>query len=100
MVKKRIIYLTGGPAFHPVAEQASEIARWLGDEDYAHERHDGLTAFDHLHSADLFIVMGLHWTGGENYCAMQPAHKDAFERYVASGRPIIAHHGGIASYDD
>ena len=50
--------------------------------------------------AELLVIMGLHWTGYDRYEPMQPAHKAAFERYVRSGRPIIAHHGGIASYDD
>ena len=44
--------------------------------------------------------MGLHWTGFDRYEPMRASHKAAYEAYVKSGRPIIAHHGGIASYDD
>jgi hypothetical protein len=100
MARRTIIYHVGGPPFHPVDQQAQEIARWLGDENYVHERLEGLAAFERLDNADLLVVMGLHWTGGGNYQPMQSRHQAAFENYVASGRPIIAHHGGIASYDD
>ena len=68
---------------------------------------DGLAAFEMLDGCDLFVAMGLHWTGMNAewagkmaYHPLEPAHQAAFEAYVASGRPIIAHHGGIASYDD
>src|SRR4051812_49453571 len=98
--KKRIVYHVGGPEFHPVDRQAQEIARWLGDEKYVHERHDGLAAFENLDGADLLVLMGLHWTGGTKYQPMRAEHQRAFENYVKSGRPIIAHHGAIASYDD
>jgi type 1 glutamine amidotransferase len=96
----RIIYQVGGPEFHPVERQAREIATWLGDEKYQHERFDGLAAFERLDDADLLVLMGLHWTGGEKYQPLRRDHQKAFESYVASGRPIIAHHGAIASYDD
>ncbi len=102
----RIVFHTGGPAFHPVAEQAQLIAGWLG-EGYDCRIADGLEAFDLLDDCDLFVAMGLHWTGmnaewagSMAYHPLQPRHKEAFETYVASGRPIIAYHGGIASYDD
>lgn len=98
--KKRIVFHVGGPDFHPVDQQAQSIAQWLGDEKYIHERHDGLTAFENLDGADLLVIMGLHWTGGTDYQPMAQRHQRAFESYVASGRPILAHHGGIASYDD
>jgi type 1 glutamine amidotransferase len=65
--------------------------------------HDGVDAFDHLERADLLVVMGLHWTGigeGLTYRPMQSRHVRALEELAASGRPIIAHHGAIASYDD
>lgn len=102
----RIVFHVGGPAFHPVAEQARRIAEWLG-EDCECTLADGVAAFELLDSCDLFVAMGLHWTGmgaewagSLPYKPLEPRHQEAFAAYVASGRPIIAHHGGIASYDD
>ncbi|MCX7718960.1 MAG: ThuA domain-containing protein [Candidatus Sumerlaeaceae bacterium] len=102
----KIVFHVGGPAFHPVAEQAAAISRWLGDG-YACSLYDGIDAFEALDDADLLVVMGLHWTGMLNgdgsmppYRPMGEKHREAFERYVASGRPLLIHHGGIASYDD
>ena len=97
----RIVFHVGGPEFHPVADQARAIASWLGDS-YRCEFHDGVDAFDHLDHCDLLVLMGLHWTGMAPlvYRPMQARHKEAFERYVASGRPLLAHHGAVASYDD
>ncbi len=106
----KIVFHVGGPAFHPVAEQAQLIASWVdtglgGGHEY--RIADGVSAFEMLDDCDLFVAMGLHWTGmgaewaGQmEYHPLQPAHQEAFTAYVASGRPIIAHHGGIASYDD
>lgn len=106
MAKPRIVFHTGGPAFHPVAQQAQMIAGWLGNE-YECRQADGLAAFDLLPTCDLFILMGLHWTGMVEewagalaYQPLQARQQDSFEAYVASGRPLIAHHGAIASYDD
>lgn len=102
----QIVFHVGGPAFHPVAEQAQQIMEWVGGD---HEFHiaEGLSAFDMLDGCNLFVAMGLHWTGmsevwagGLHYQPLQTRHQNAIKAYVASGRPIIAHHGGIASYDD
>jgi len=92
----------GGPDFHPVARQAARIIEWLGAPDRC-ELHDGIDAFDHLDAADLLILIGLHWTGMTPqmaYRPMQPRHRAALEAYVVAGRPLVAHHGAIASYDD
>jgi len=104
---KRIVFHVGGPTFHPVDAQARAIAGWLGDRDYSFAFHDGIEAFEHLADCDLLVLMGLHWTGrtpecagGRKYQPMRDQDKAAFEAYVASGRPIVAHHGAIASYDD
>lgn len=102
----RIVFHVGGPAFHPVEQQSRAIAGWLGDRfDYAW--YDGVDAFDHLTDCDLLVLMGLHWRGMATdgsgklpYRPMQEKHKKAFSQYVSSGRPLIAHHGAIASYDD
>jgi type 1 glutamine amidotransferase len=106
MAQARIVFHTGGPAFHPVDQQAAQIAGWLG-EGYDCRIADGLAAFDLLDTCDLFVAMGLHWSGmGEawagslTYHPMEARQQEAFERYVAAGRPVIAHHGAIASYDD
>jgi type 1 glutamine amidotransferase len=99
---KRIVFHIGGPAFHPVDRQAKSIVAWLGAE-HECELHDGVDAFDHLEKADLLVLMGLHWTGmgdGLTYRPMNASHVAALERYVVAGKPIIAHHGAIASYDD
>lgn len=102
----RILFHLGGPAFHPVDQQAVEIAGWLGAQ-YDCRFAEGLAAFDLLDKCDLFVVMGLHWSGmGEPWAGSLDYHplaardQAAFERYVAGGRPLIAHHGAIASYDD
>jgi len=102
----RILFHVGGPGFHPVADQAQQIAQWLGPE-FQCDLHDGLAAFDALDPTyDLLVLMGLHWTGMTRdwcpvtYDPMRPPQQRAFEDYVASGRPILAHHGAVASYDD
>lgn len=102
----RIVFHVGGPAFHPVAEQAQQIADWIGGR-HEFAIAEGVSAFEMLDHCDLFVAMGLHWTGmgatwaGElSYQPLQPRHQSAIEAYIASGRPVIAHHGGIASYDD
>jgi uncharacterized protein len=103
--QKRVIFHIGGPAFHPVKDQAHLIAQWLG-QGYQCEFLDGVDAFEGLDECDLLVVMGLHWTGmveGESpmvYRPMLEHHQRALETYVASGRPVLSHHGGIASYDD
>jgi type 1 glutamine amidotransferase len=103
---KRIIFHVGGPAFHPVAEQARAVASWLGPG-YACEQREGRAAFDDLDGCDLLVLMGLHWTGMREagagslpYEPLEERHRASFERYVASGRPLLCHHGAIASYDD
>ena len=101
--RPRIVFHVGGPAFHPVAEQATMIAHWLGS-DFDCEQHDGVDAFDALQGCDLFVAMGLHWTGmthdGIAYRPLAHQHQCAFENYVASGKPLLSHHGAVASYDD
>lgn len=98
---KKIVFQIGGPAFHPVDQQSKAIAGWLGDR-FAYDCCDGVDAFDHLNDCDLLVLMGLHWRGMAPlpYRPMQETHQKAFRQYVASGRPLIAHHGAIASYDD
>src|SRR4051812_30627827 len=98
----QIVFHVGGPDFHPVAQQARLIQQWIAPH-YHCSFHDGVHTFDHLDDADLLVLMGLHWTGMQPalpYRPMQPRHQQAFTSYIGSGRPIIAHHGAIASYDD
>lgn len=103
MTNPRIVFQTGGPSFHPVDEQARAILEWLGTG-FTSEIHDGAEAFDHLAEADLLVLMGLHWTGikdcGMEYRPLNEERLRALEVYVASGRPLLVHHGAIASYDD
>ena len=104
---KKILFHTGGPTFHPVGQQAICIAEWLG-QGYRCEQREGLSAFEALDdSVDLLVIMGLHWSGmsedwagGLTYEPMRSRDIDALRKYVTSGRPIISHHGGIASYDE
>jgi type 1 glutamine amidotransferase len=103
--------LTGGP-YHPVAEQFGAVQTLL-DGSATVVCRDGAAAFDDLDGCDLFVAAGLHWTGldsgahqwpdGVEQCAYHPpdpAQKQAFVNYVASGRPLLAWHGGTGSFDD
>lgn len=102
MARVRIRFHVGGPSFHPVADQARQIAGWLDPTRYACESVEGNATFDGLDDVDLLVLMGLFWTGWTEtpYVSPTAAQRAAFERYVASGRGIIAHHGAVASYDD
>lgn len=108
---KLIVVLSGGP-FHPVSEQFEQLEAKLGSN-YKVECYEGIDAFDHLKDCDLFVAAGLHWTGSApdrdprvegfqpgDYVRPTDAQRDAYCRYVASGRPVLGWHGGIASYDD
>ena len=103
----RIVFHVGGPAFHPVADQATQIIEWLGPG-HRCELLDGVDALEPrvLDGTDLLVLMGLHWTGMTGgtpslpYRPMGESHRAAFERYVRGGKPILAHHGAVASYDD
>ncbi|MCX6972545.1 MAG: ThuA domain-containing protein [Verrucomicrobia bacterium] len=107
MISKRnplIFFHVGGPDFHPVADQARLIQTWLGDS-YDCAIHDNRVVFDHLQEADLLVLMGLFYSGSNascpgSYTPLEPRHEEALSAYVASGRPVLLHHGAIASYDD
>lgn len=100
---RKIVFHVGGPSFHPVADQAKLVEQWLGNT-FDCQFFDGVEAFEALDQCDLLVVMGLHWTGmsatGLQYRPMDQGHHVEFEEYVRSGRPVLAHHGAIASYDD
>jgi len=103
---KRIVFMVGGPEFHPVGVQAGAIAQWLG-EGYACELVAGEGALGRLEGAELLVVMGLYWPGMEQEWAggmkYEPLGRGNAERlgaYVRSGRPVVSHHGGIASYPE
>lgn len=100
-MRPRLIFLVGGPDYHPVNEQAGVIInQWLGP-DYACHTAESLAAFEHLNECDLLVLMGMHWTGWEGrYRSPSDVHRRALEKYVYSGRPILSAHGAIASYDD
>ena len=101
----RIVFYVGGPDFHPTRQQAEQAAAWLGPA-YEYEYRDGLSAFEALDTCDLFVLMGLHWTGSQtadgkpNYLPIEDKHKQSFETYVRSGKPLLAPHGAVASFDD
>lgn len=108
----RILFLTGGPRFHPVEEQAQLIEGWLeaehGPGTIECIRKPGLSAFESLDSVvDLIVVMGLFWpgmsadwAGNMTYEPMKATHEAALAAYIARGGPVLSHHGGIASYPE
>jgi len=96
----RLLFHVGGPAFHPVAEQARVVAGWVADRGHEVRLCDGNAAFDALDACDVFVLMGLHHTGEQGYVPPSSAQRQAFEAFVRGGGRVLAHHGGIASYDD
>ena len=102
---KKTIRFLGGGMYHPADEQAELIDGWLGP-DRTIDNRDGRKAFEDLDEVDLFVVAGLHFTGMNQkewpmeYAPMTDADMDAFRDYVASGRPVLGFHGGVASFDD
>jgi hypothetical protein len=111
MKPKQIHVLTGGP-YHPVTAQFRQFQELLGDRARI-SFYEGVEAFDHLDECDLLVLGGLHWTGSApdqhawpegvtpcGYTRPTEAQKAAYVKYVASGRPLLGWHGGIASYDD
>jgi len=102
----KIVFLAGGMTQHPCTAQARLIVEWLGSSCQP-VITEGADAFDHLADADLFVAMGLHWSGmaadwagGLEYVPPTNEQRMVFRDYVSSGRPVIAFHGGIASFDD
>lgn len=112
MKQKTILFQVGGP-YHPSPQQAELLAEWLPDHLQLIPVHS-TEAFDRLDECDLFVAAGLNWTGmGETgdglswefdeahgYRPASDSQKSAFRSYVASGRPVLGFHGGIACYDD
>ncbi|HEX8371546.1 MAG TPA: ThuA domain-containing protein [Chthoniobacterales bacterium] len=103
----RVITVLAGEFVHPTTTQFSAFA------DTAPAAHtlriiEDASAFDHLDDTDLLVVAGLHWTGSPSVTWTEPvpylppteAQKAALRAYIASGRPVLSVHGGIASYDD
>jgi type 1 glutamine amidotransferase len=103
----RIRFFVGGAVGHPAAEQARQVATWLGDG-YTYDFREGRSAFESLDSCDLLVLMGHYftampnqrWAGNLPHEPLLDHHKQALEAYVASGRPLLAHHGTVGSYDD
>ncbi|MEN9934568.1 MAG: hypothetical protein RLZZ387_1147 [Chloroflexota bacterium] len=102
-----IVFFVGGAAGHPTAEQAYRASQWLGP-DYTYGFRESTSAFEDLESCDLLVLMGHYftdmpnqaWAGHRAHEPLEERHKQAFEAYVASGRPLLVHHGTIGSYDD
>ena len=102
--KSLITFHVGGPDFHPVADQARQIQTWLGDS-YDYATYEDKDVFDHLQETDLLVLMGLFYSGSNasrpgSYSPLDPKHEAALSAYIALGRPVLLHHGAIASYDD
>lgn len=95
-----IRFHVGGPDYHPVDQQAQVIEGWLG-EGFRCTRHHDREVFDLLHDTDLLIIMGLFCSPGRlPYTPLTREHELALESYIASGRPLLLHHGAAGSYDD
>jgi len=111
---KRIVFQTGGP-WHPVAQQAERVRSWL-PADWHLETAFANDALDRLADADLFVAGGMLWPeldhplpdaawtqagiSPHGYTRPTEAQKEAFRRYVGSGRPLLAFHGGVLCYED
>lgn len=101
---QKLTFHVGGPEFHPTAPQARVIQGWLGDS-YHYAIHEDREVFDHLQDTDLLVLMGLFYsgTGADSlgrYTPLDTKQEAALSAYIASGRPVLLHHGAIASYDD
>lgn len=99
----RLLFHVGGPAFHPVAEQAQVVRSWLAGTGHEATLIEGNAALELLPAYDLLVLMGLFHTGQDGpvpYVSPTPAQRQAFAAFVRRRGPILAHHGGIASYDD
>lgn len=108
----RIRVLTGGP-YHPAAAQFTRLAA-DGTLPGPVTCVDGAACFDDLDACDLLVVAGLHWTGMDGtpperfpegnpvmrYATPTPEQRASFARYIASGRPLLNFHGGIACFND
>jgi type 1 glutamine amidotransferase len=111
---KRILFQTGGP-WHPLEAQAKLVQSWLPPEWHL-ETASGADVFDRLRDADLYIAAAIHgpeldeslpdeaWTLAQipahRYLRPTEAQKENFRHFVASGRPVLAFHGGIVSHGD
>ncbi len=103
---RRIRIHGGGVDCHPVGEQAAIFGEWLG-AGYALDYVEGPEAFDGLESSDLFLALGFFWSQSPQitfatpipYPEVSPARKAVLADFVASGKPLLGYHGGIASYD-
>lgn len=111
---KRLLFQTGGP-WHPVDAQAALIRSWLPD-DWKLETAFANDALDQLDDADLYIAGGMLWPELDKplpeiawqlaglaphpYVRPGEAQRAKFRRYVASGRPTLAFHGGVLCYED
>jgi hypothetical protein len=101
-----IRFLVGGPAFHPVAQQATLISTWLPSAYRLSVRHDA-DALRDLDDVDLLVLMGMHWpgmsadwAGNLQYTHPDDAAKASFLRYCDRQGKMLIHHGAIGGYDD
>ena len=103
----KIITVLAGEFVHQTTTQF----RWLAaraPEGLTFRIIEGPEAFEQLGDTDLLIVAGLYWTGSPTvtwttqvpYTPPNEVQKQGLRAYSASGRPILAFHGGIASFDD
>lgn len=105
-MKKRIVALAG-EFVHQTTTQLRTLAA-ADPQTYDFELYESPEALLRLEEADLFIAAGLYWTGSPHVTWTQPAdytppteqEKEGLRAYVASGRPVLGFHGGIASFDD
>lgn len=114
MPTKRLLFQTGGP-WHPLPQQVELIRSWLPAE-WKLETAFAAEALDRLDGADLFIAAGMVWPELDKplpaeawkqagitahpYTRPTESQKDAFRRYIGSGRPVLTLHGGILCFED
>lgn len=100
MNRRKISFHVGGPDFHPTQRQALQISGWLGNEFEVSFAEDK-AFFNSMDDQDLLVIMSGFAPAPENgYLPLNSDQEKRLTKYVASGRPLLLHHGGISSYPD
>lgn len=110
------IHVWGGGPYHTTQTQAEWLRQQVEQRGHAMVYDESLDLFepDALARADLFILMGLSWTGmgaieasawqapatPQPYRPLSDAQMQALLDYLAAGKPLWCHHAAICSFDD
>ena len=77
----RLLFHVGGPAFHPVAEQAQVVRSWLAGTGHEATLIEGNAALELLPAYDLLVLMGLFHPESRSVGLAPLSEKDpAYER--------------------